>query len=58
MDWLGSRVKEIAWDMAAQCKLDCFSLKDEFIHFYGTHSELLEVHGISVPIISDRILNT
>lgn len=55
---LGSRVKEIAWDMAAQCKLDCFSLKDEFIHFYGTHSELLEVHGISVPIISDRILNT
>ena len=48
---LGSRVKEIAWDMGAQCKLDCFSLKDEFIHFYGSHSELLEVHGLSANAI-------
>ena len=52
---LGSRVKEIAWDTGAQCKLECFSLKDEFIHFYGSHSELLEVHGLSVPAICARL---
>lgn len=53
---LGSRVKEIAWDMGARCRLDCFSLKDEFIHFYGSHTELLEVHGLSVPAICTRLL--
>jgi len=52
---LGSRVKEIAWDMDAQCKLDCFSLKDEFIHFYGSHSELLEVHGLSINKILSQL---
>ena len=53
---LGSRVKEIAWDMGARCRLDCFSLKDEFIHFYGSHTELLEVYGLSVPAICTRLL--
>lgn len=52
---LGSRVKEIAWDMGARCRLDCFSLKDEFIHFYGNHEELLNVHGLSVPSICTRL---
>lgn len=48
---LGSRVKEIAWDTQATCKLKCFSLKDEFIHFYGSHAELLEKHGLCVKNI-------
>ena len=52
---LGSRVKEIAWDMCARCRLDCFSLKDEFIHFYGNHEELLNAHGLSVPVICARL---
>lgn len=52
---LGSRVKEIAWDMGARCRLDCFSLKDEFIHFYGSHTELLNAHGLSVPAICARL---
>jgi transketolase len=52
---LGSRVKEIAWDAGAQCQLDCFSLRDEFIHFYGTHAELLDVHGLSVVRITERL---
>lgn len=51
---LGSRVKEIAWESRASCRLDCFSLKDEFIHCYGTHDELLRAHGLSV----DRILES
>lgn len=52
---LGSRVKEIAWDAGARCRLDCFSLKDEFIHFYGNHDELLSTHGLSVPAIHARL---
>ena len=52
---LGSRVKEIAWDSKAGCKLDCFSLKDEFIHFYGNHEELQEKHGLHPKIICDKL---
>ncbi len=50
---LGSRVKEIAFDERAACRLDCFSLQDEFIHFYGNHQELLAEHGLD----PDRIVN-
>lgn len=42
---LGSRVKEIAWDTQAKCKIEHISLKDEFIHVYGSHDELLAAHG-------------
>lgn len=45
---LGSRVKEIAWDTGADCALKCFSLKDDFIHVYGDHGDLLDAHGLSV----------
>ena len=44
---LGSRIKEVAWDSNAKCQLECFSLKDEFIHFYGSYEELLAKHGLS-----------
>ncbi len=53
---LGSRVKEIAWDINANCELECFSLKDEFIHFYGSHKELLEKHGLSPDIILNKYM--
>ena len=53
---LGSRVKELAWDMKAKCKLNTFSLKDKFIHTYGTHEELLDAHGFSVKKIIETIL--
>ncbi len=43
---LGSRVKEIAWDMKARADVQCFSLRDEFIHYYGEHEELLRLHGL------------
>lgn len=48
---LGSRVKEIAWDSRAGCDLHCFSLRDEFIHCYGAHDELLARHGIGISQI-------
>ena len=52
---LGSRVKEIAWDTKANCRLDTFSLKDEFIHCYGTHEELLSAHGLNVEEIVRKL---
>lgn len=42
---LGSRVKNLAWDSGAKCKLEHISLKDEFIHVYGSHDQLLAAHG-------------
>lgn len=45
---LGSRIKEIAWDIRATCVLKHFSLKDQFIHVYGSHEELLAAHGFTI----------
>lgn len=44
---LSSRVKEIAWDTKASCSLKTFTLKDEFIHCYGSHEDLINAHGVS-----------
>ena len=44
---LASQVKQIAWDIGATCDLHTFTLKDEFIHCYGSHDDLLERHGLS-----------
>ncbi len=48
---LSSRVKEVAWEYNADCNLKCFTLKDEFIHFYGSYDELMEKHGLGVDDI-------
>jgi len=48
---LGPRVKELAWDAGARCRLKSFSLKDEFIHVYGSHADLLKAHGLEAGII-------
>ena len=45
---LAAQVKQIAWDTRASCRLHTFSLKDEFIHLFGSHTELLAAHGVSV----------
>jgi transketolase len=52
---LAPQTKQIAWDMQATCKLDTFTLKDEFIHNYGSWEDLLAAHGISVPIIMAKV---
>lgn len=52
---LASRVKEIAWDTRAPCDLRCFTLKDEFIHVYGSHGELLAAHGLEKDAILSRL---
>jgi transketolase len=51
---LGSRVKEIAWDKHASCRLDAFSLQDKFHHVYGSHEDLLAAHGLTREAIMAR----
>ena len=48
---LGNAVKALAWDSGARCEIESMSLKDEFIHLYGKHEEILKAHGLT----SDRI---
>lgn len=53
---LGGRVKEIAWDSRATCRLTTFSLQDDFIHAFGSHAYLLGRHGLSVEAITRAVL--
>lgn len=39
--YLGPKVKEIAYDIGAKCRLTTSSLKDQFAHYYGSRQELL-----------------
>lgn len=48
---LATHVKTTAWDEKAECELHTFSLKDEYIHCYGTYDEILAAHGLSVEQI-------
>jgi transketolase len=48
---LGPQVKGIAWDSGARCKLRTYALKDEFVHVYGSHSDLLAAHGFNPELI-------
>ena len=52
---LASRVKELAWDNGVTRGLKSFTLKDEFIHFYGTYDELLARHGLEAGAIADSL---
>jgi transketolase len=53
---LGGKVKEIAWESAARCRLATFSLQDEFIHAFGSHAYLQERHGLSVEALTRAVL--
>jgi transketolase len=52
---LAPQTKQIAWDVKAPCRLDTFTLKDRFIHNYGSHEDLLAAHGLSVAQIAQHI---
>ena len=43
---LGSKVKEIAWNSRSLSTVETFSLKDEFIHLYGSYEDLLSAHEL------------
>ena len=44
---LAAQVKAIAWEERATCDLRTLSLKDEFIHCYGSLQDLRDAHGLS-----------
>lgn len=52
---LAPQTKQIAWDSRAQCRLDTFTLKDEFIYNYGSYEDLLADHGISMAAILKQV---
>jgi transketolase len=54
---LSMQVKEIAWNIGARTKIHAFTLKDAFIHCYGSHDDILDAHGLSVSELTQRILD-
>lgn len=48
---LAPQTKQIAWDIQAKCALHIFTLKDEFVHCYGSHEDILAAHGLSADAI-------
>lgn len=48
---IGKDVKALAHETGSRAKVHAFSLKDEFIHCYGKHEELLAAHGLSAGAI-------
>lgn len=54
---LGESVKAIAWESGARCRLDCMSLKDEFVHVYGKHEDVLAAHGLTLERLLGFVQN-
>ena len=52
---LSGHVKELSWDSKATCRLDVFTLKDAFLHSYGSYDEVLAAHGLSPTAILARL---
>lgn len=52
---LAPQTKQVAWDTRATCRLDTFTLKDQFIHNYGSHDDLLASHGLDLNLIAARV---
>jgi transketolase len=52
---LSDAIRVHAWNNQAKCSIKSFNLKDEFIHVYGKHQDILNAHGISKENIIDEI---
>ena len=46
--YLALRVRAAAQEQGVTCRISTFSLRDEFIHCYGSHDDLLDAHGLSI----------
>ena len=55
---LADAVKSVGWESGARCDLRCMSLKDEFVHVYGSHGDLLAAHGISLQNLIAELTRT
>ena len=52
---IAMRVKELAWNIGAACRIDAFTLKDAFIHCYGSHDDILDAHGLGTSEVASRL---
>jgi transketolase len=52
---LGLELQAMAFVAGYRGKLEVFALKDEFIHCYGTHADILAAHGLSAGGIMKRL---
>jgi transketolase len=52
---LADAVKVVAWETGATCKINSFSLKDEFIHCYGKHEDVLAAHGLTLKTLVHKL---
>ena len=52
---LGEAVKALAHDMGAKGTIHCMSLKDKFIHAYGSHADVLAAHGITLEALKEKL---
>ncbi|PYS24692.1 MAG: transketolase [Acidobacteria bacterium] len=53
---LGGEVKQLAWDASAKCRLVTFSLRDAFIHQFGSQRDMWTAHGLDPEIIYQSIV--
>ena len=52
---LAMEVKALAWEVGGKCRIDAFTLQDEFIHCYGSHDDILAAHGLSTKQICAKL---
>jgi transketolase len=52
---LADAVKVIAWESKSKCVIHTFSLKDEYIHCYGKHEDILKKHGLDKKTILKKL---
>jgi len=52
---LGEAVRSLAYEINARCAIEHISLKDKFIHIYGTHADVLAAHGITEEAVREKI---
>lgn len=52
---LSDAVRIVAFEKNTNNKIKVFTLKDEFIHKYGSHADLLDSHGLSVENVMNKI---
>ncbi|MCI4663755.1 MAG: hypothetical protein MRY74_03445 [Neomegalonema sp.] len=52
---LGRMLKALAYEHRILTPIEAFSLKDEFIHLYGPHQDLLAAHGLTVEAMERRL---
>ncbi len=52
---LGEAIKSLAYSLGSRCAIHTLSLKDKFIHHYGSHAEVLAKHGLTVEAIKEKL---